>query len=132
MSQFEQLISSTQVFADANLNVRFYTAIELLAQIMLVMPRATTVASMAQATGKTPRLIRNILLTLSKDQLVGRDSKDKDAWHCRDCNGIITLSDVFRCFAAAEERAAAKANPSSSRTRRVSSFSAAYRQRSPS
>ena len=108
MNQFEQLLSSTQVFADASLNSRFYTAIELLAQIVMVMPRTTTVATLAQATGKTPRLIRSILSTLSKDGLVGRDSKDKDAWHCRDCNGIITLADVYRCFVRAEETAAAK------------------------
>ncbi len=109
MTQFEQLLSSTQVFADASLNARFYTAIELLAQTMMVMPRATTVDSLASATGKTPRVIRSILSTLSKDGLVGRDAKDKDAWHCRDCNGIITLADVYRCFADAEERAQAKA-----------------------
>ncbi|MFZ6690584.1 hypothetical protein [Undibacterium sp. SXout20W] len=109
MSQFEQLLSSTQVFADANLNTRFYTAIEILAQTMMVMPRATTVDNLAVATGKTPRVIRAILTTLSKDGLVGRDAKDKDAWHCRDCNGIITLADVYRCFADAEERAMAKA-----------------------
>jgi len=109
MSQFEQLLSSTQVFADANLNARFYTAIELLAQTMMVMPRATTVSNLAAATGKTPRVIRSILTTLSKDELVGRDAKDKDAWHCRDCNGFITLADVYRCFADAEERAMAKA-----------------------
>lgn len=109
MSQFEQLFSSTQVFADANLNTRFYTAIELLAQVMMVMPRAATISSLAEATGKTPRLVRSILSTLSKDGLVGRDAKDKDAWHCRDCNGIITLADVYRCFVEAEERAALKA-----------------------
>ncbi|MEB0138217.1 MULTISPECIES: hypothetical protein [unclassified Undibacterium] len=108
MSQFDQLLSSTQVFADPHLNTRFYTAIELLAQIMLVMPRATTVDSLAQACERTPRLIRSILSTLSKDGLVGRDAKEKDAWHCRDCNGIITLADVYRCFADAEERAIAK------------------------
>lgn len=109
MSQFEQLLSSTQVFADSNLNTRFYTAIELLAQIMVVMPRATTVAGLQQATGQTPRMIRSILSTLSKDGLVGRDAKEKDAWHCRDCNGVITLADVYRCFVEAEERAALKA-----------------------
>ncbi|MFZ6848514.1 hypothetical protein [Undibacterium sp. RuRC25W] len=109
MSQFEQLLSSTQVFADANLNTRFYAAIEILAQTMMVMPRAATVSSLAAATGKTPRLIRSILTTLSKDGLVGRDVKEKDAWHCRDCNGFITLADVYRCFADAEERALAKA-----------------------
>src|SRR5450830_1850459 len=102
MSQFEKLLSSTQVFADANLNTRFYAAIEILAQTMMVMPRAATVSSLAAATGKTPRLIRSILTTLSKDGLVGRDVKEKDAWHCRDCNGFITLAD-------AEERALAKA-----------------------
>ncbi|MDE2430899.1 MAG: hypothetical protein KGM99_19435 [Burkholderiales bacterium] len=109
MNQFEQLLSSTQVFSDASLNTRFYTAIELLAQIVMVMPRTANVASLAQATGKTPRLIRSILSTLSKDGLVGRDPKEKDAWHCRDCNGIITLADVYRCFVRAEERIAEKA-----------------------
>ncbi|MBI3284066.1 MAG: hypothetical protein HYZ65_04325 [Burkholderiales bacterium] len=109
MNQFEQLLSSTQVFSDASLNARFYTAIELLAQIVMVMPRTTTVATLAQTTGKTPRLIRSILATLSKDGLASRDAKEKDAWHCRDCNGIITLADVYRCFVRAEERALAKA-----------------------
>ncbi|MBC3906854.1 hypothetical protein [Undibacterium umbellatum] len=109
MNPIEELLSSTQVFSDANLNARFYTAIELLAQIMMVMPRTANITTLAQATGKTPRLIRSILATLSKDALVSRDSKEKDAWHCRDCNGIITLADVYRCFVNAEERAAAKA-----------------------
>ncbi len=109
MNQFEELFSSTQVFSDANLNSRFYTAIELLAQIMMVMPRTANITTLAQATGKTPRLIRSILATLSKDTLVSRDTKEKDAWHCRDCNGIITLADVYRCFVAAEEKAVAKA-----------------------
>ena len=109
MNQFEELLSSTQVFSDANLNARFFTAIELLAQIMMVMPRTANITALAQATGKTPRLIRSILATLSKDALVSRDSKEKDAWHCRDCNGIITLADVYRCFVVAEEKAAAKA-----------------------
>ncbi|MCH8620186.1 hypothetical protein [Undibacterium sp. TS12] len=109
MNQFEELLSSTQVFSDANLNARFYTAIELLAQIMMVMPRTANITTLAQATGKTPRLIRSILATLSKDALVSRDAKEKDAWHCRDCNGIITLADVYRCFVMAEEKAAAKA-----------------------
>lgn len=109
MNQFEELLSSTQVFSDASLNARFYTAIELLAQIMMVMPRTANITTLAQATGKTPRLIRSILATLSKDDLVSRDAKEKDAWHCRDCNGIITLADVYRCFVMAEEKAAAKA-----------------------
>ncbi|MFZ6872577.1 hypothetical protein ACO0LF_10955 [Undibacterium sp. Di27W] len=109
MNAIEELLSSTQVFSDANLNARFYTAIELLAQIMMVMPRTASITTLAQATGKTPRLIRSILAVLSKDALVSRDSKEKDAWHCRDCNGIITLADVYRSFVNAEERAAAKA-----------------------
>lgn len=105
MSQFEQLLSSTQIFADANLNTRFYTAIELLAQIMMDMPRATNISSLVATTGKTPRLIRSILSILSQNGLVGRDSKEKDAWHCRDCSSIFTLADVYRCFVEAEERA---------------------------
>ncbi|MBK1889884.1 hypothetical protein Undi14_07525 [Undibacterium sp. 14-3-2] len=105
MSQFEQLLSSTQIFADANLNTRFYTAIELLAQIMMEMPRATNISSLVETTGKSPRLIRSILSTLSQNGLVGRDSKEKDAWHCRDCSSIFTLADVYRCFVEAEERA---------------------------
>lgn len=109
MNPIEELLSSTQVFSDANLNARFFTAIELLAQIMMVMPRTANLAALAQATGKTPRLIRSILATLAKDTLVTRDTKEKDAWHCRDCNGIITLADVYRCFVAAEEKAAARA-----------------------
>ena len=109
MSQSEQLFSTTQVFADPGLNTRFYTAVELLAQVMMVMPRAITVTSLAEATGKTPRSIRSILSMLSQDGLVSRDSKDKEAWHCRDCNGVITLGDVYRCFAEAEARVAMKA-----------------------
>ena len=105
----EQLLSTTEIFADPSLNMRFYTAIELLAQIVMVMPRTSNVSAMAQATGKTPRLVRSILSTLSKDGLVARDEKEKDAWHCRSCNGIITLADIYRCFCLAEERAAAKA-----------------------
>lgn len=105
----EQLLSSTEIFSDPSLNMRFYTAIELLAQIVMVMPRTANIASLVQATGKTPRLIRSILATLSKDGLVARDAKEKDAWHCRSCNGIITLADIYRCFCMAEERAAAKA-----------------------
>ncbi|MCU6432334.1 Rrf2 family transcriptional regulator [Undibacterium sp. Jales W-56] len=105
----EQLVSTTEIFSDPTLNMRFYTAIELLAQIVMVMPRTATVASLAQATGKTPRLVRSILSTLSKDGLVARDAKEKDAWHCRSCNGIITLADIYRCFCLAEEKAVAKA-----------------------
>lgn len=105
----EQLVSTTEIFSDPTLNMRFYTAIELLAQIVMVMPRTATVASLVQATGKTPRLVRSILSTLSKDGLVARDVKEKDAWHCRSCNGIITLADIYRCFCLAEEKAVAKA-----------------------
>ncbi|MDY7540552.1 hypothetical protein QN372_03410 [Undibacterium sp. RTI2.1] len=105
----EHLVSTTEIFADPTLNMRFYIAIELLAQIVMVMPRTATVASLAQATGKTPRLVRSILSTLSKDGLVARDVKEKDAWHCRSCNGIITLADIYRCFCLAEEKAVAKA-----------------------
>lgn len=108
MSQFEQLLSSTQIFADANLNTRFYTAIELLAQIMMEMPRATSIGSLVETTGKSPRLIRSILSTLSQNGLVGRDSKEKDAWHCRDCSSIFTLADVYRCFVEADERTMCK------------------------
>lgn len=106
----EQLLSSTEIFSDPSLNMRFYTAIELLAQIVMVMPRTVTIAAMAQATGKTPRLLRSILVTLGKDGLVARDLKEKDAWHCRTCNGVITLADIYRCFCQAEERAVAKAS----------------------
>jgi DNA-binding IscR family transcriptional regulator len=105
----EQLLSSTEIFSDPSLNMRFYTAIELLAQIVMVMPRTVTIAAMAQATGRTPRLLRSILVTLGKDGLVARDLKEKDAWHCRTCNGVITLADIYRCFCQAEERAVAKA-----------------------
>ncbi|MFZ6750970.1 hypothetical protein [Undibacterium sp. Ren11W] len=105
----EQLLSSTEIFADPSLNMRFYTAIELLAQIVMVMPRTANIESLVHATGKTPRLIRSILATLSKDGLVARDTKEKDAWHCRTCNGIITLADIYRCFCLAEERTLAKA-----------------------
>ncbi|QJQ07094.1 hypothetical protein EJG51_016050 [Undibacterium piscinae] len=105
----EQLLSSTEIFSDPSLNMRFYTAIELLAQIVMVMPRTVTLNSMVQATGKTPRLVRSILATLGKDGLVARDLKEKDAWHCRSCNGVITLADIYRCFCQAEEHAAAKA-----------------------
>ncbi|MDO8651155.1 MAG: hypothetical protein Q7R66_03075 [Undibacterium sp.] len=101
----EQLLSTTEIFSDPSLNMRFYTAIELLAQIVMVMPRTANIAAMVQATGKTPRLVRSILVTLSKDGLVARDDKEKDAWHCRSCNGIITLADIYRCFCLAEERA---------------------------
>ncbi len=104
----EQLFSSTEIFADASLNLRFYTAIELLAQIVMVMPRAAHISVLVKATGKTPRLVRSILATLSRDGLVERDTKQKDAWHCRCCNGIITLADIYRCFCLAEERAIAK------------------------
>ena len=105
----EQLISSTEIFADPSLNMRFYTAIELLAQIVMVMPRTANAATLAQTTGKTPRLVRSILSTLSKEGLVSRDMKEKDAWHCRNCNGVITLADIYRCFSLAEEKANAKA-----------------------
>lgn len=105
----EQSLSTTEIFADPSLNMRFYTAIELLAQIVMVMPRSAKLEALAQASGKTPRLVRSILATLSKDGLVDRDSKEKDAWHCRGCNGIITLADIYRCFCMAEQRAAAKA-----------------------
>lgn len=105
----EQLLSTTEIFADPSMNMRFYTAIELLAQIVMVMPRSAKLEALAQASGKTPRLVRSILSTLSKDGLVERDSKEKDAWHCRGCNGIITLADIYRCFCMAEQRAAAKA-----------------------
>ncbi|MFZ6646456.1 hypothetical protein ACO0LO_12105 [Undibacterium sp. TJN25] len=105
----EQLISCTEIFADPSLNMRFYTAIELLAQIVMVMPRTATAAALAQTTGRTPRLVRSILSTLSKEGLVSRDAKEKDAWHCRGCNGVITLADVYRCFSLAEEKAIAKA-----------------------
>lgn len=109
LNEREQLLSSTEIFADPSLNMRFYTAIELLAQIVMVMPRSARLEALAQASGKTPRLVRSILSTLSKDGLVERDSKEKDAWHCRGCNGIITLADIYRCFCMAEQRAAAKA-----------------------
>ncbi|GGC81933.1 Rrf2 family transcriptional regulator [Undibacterium terreum] len=105
----EQLISSTEIFADPSLNMRFYIAIELLAQIVMVMPRTVNAAALAQATGKTPRLVRSILTTLSKEGLVSRDAKEKDCWHCRNCNGVITLADIYRCFSLAEEKANAKA-----------------------
>jgi hypothetical protein len=105
----EKMLSSTEIFADPCLNMRFYTAIELLAQIVMVMPRTVSIASMAQSSGKTPRLIRSILVILSKEGLVARDAKEKDAWHCRDCNGMITLADIYRCFCLAEECTTAKA-----------------------
>jgi hypothetical protein len=103
----EQLFSSTEIFADASLNLRFYTAIELLAQIVMVMPRTAHISVLVKATGKTPRLVRSILATLSRDGLVARDTKEKDAWHCRCCNGIITLADIYRCFCLAGEAATA-------------------------
>lgn len=106
----EQLLSSKQIFADPGLNMRFYAAIELLAQVVMVMPRNANVAALAQATGRTPRLVRSILSTLSKEGLVARDGKEKDSWHCRDCNGVITLADIYRCFSLAEEKAALKAS----------------------
>jgi hypothetical protein len=56
---------------------------------MMEMPRATSISSLAETTGKSPRLIRSILSTLSQNGLVGRDSKEKDAWHCRDCSSSL-------------------------------------------
>jgi DNA-binding IscR family transcriptional regulator len=106
-----QLLASAEIFSDPNVNARFYTAIELLAQVVMVMPRTASLASLVQATGKTPRLIRSILATLGKDGLVAKDSKEKDAWHCRNCNGIITLADVYRCFSKVEEQKAKKEAP---------------------
>jgi DNA-binding IscR family transcriptional regulator len=69
---------------------------------MMEMPRATNISSLVETTGKSPRLIRSILSTLSQNGLVGRDSKEKDAWHCRDCSSIFTLADVYRCFVEAK------------------------------
>lgn len=103
MKQFEQLSANYEVFADPRLNERFFKAIELLTQLMMAMPRAVAETDLAQVCQLSQRMVRSILKDLSKDNLVALDAKLPDCWHCRDYHGVVTLADVYHCFARLNE-----------------------------
>ncbi len=103
MKQFEQLSANYEVFADPRLNERFFKTIELLTQLMMAMPRAVAETDLAKTCQLSPRMVRSVLKDLSKDKLVALDAKLPECWHCRDYHGVVTLADVYHCFARLHE-----------------------------
>ena len=93
------------LFGDQQLHARFSTAIELLARIVVATPRPLTTAELAEALGHAPRTVRTLLVNLHQSGLLSQDEKARDAWYCSSSLGTITLADVFRSVAAAQQDA---------------------------
>ena len=85
------------IFGDQLLHARFFTAIELLAQLVIATPRSVSAASLAETLGQPLRVVRSLLLSLGKFELVCQDEKHKDSWFCAGSLGSITLADIYRC-----------------------------------
>lgn len=88
------------IFGDQLLHVRFFTAIELLAQIMKAAPGAVITATLAENIGQPQRWVRTLLRSLDKSGLIAQDEKFKDAWRCPGRLSAVTLADIFRCMSA--------------------------------
>ncbi len=113
MKQFEQLSANYEVFSDPRLNERFFKAIEILTQLMMAMPRAVSEADLAKSCDVTPRMVRSILRDLNQSKLVALEAKLPETWHCRDYHGVVTLADVYHCFANIVEQKRVKQETSS-------------------
>lgn len=103
----DQPSSGEFIFGDQQLHVRFFTAIELLAQIVISTPRPVSEIALCEALGKPMRVVRALLHSLCKSGLVSQDEKAKDAWYCAGTLGAITLADIFRCVSSATVESAA-------------------------
>lgn len=88
------------IFGDQLLHVRFFTAIELLAQIMKAAPGAMTSAKLAENIGQPQRWVRTLLRSLVEYGLIAQDEKSRDAWRCPGRLSAVTLADIFRCMSA--------------------------------
>ena len=96
----EQVTADEFIFGDHQLHARFFTAIELLAQIVIATPRPVSAPTLAEAVGQPLRVVRALLQSLGKSDLVRADAKVKDAWFCAGSLNAITLADIFRCVSA--------------------------------
>lgn len=96
----EHVIGEEFMFGDHLLHVRFFTAIELLAQIVIANPRPVSANALAESLGQPLRAVRALLSSLNKAELVRQDEKSKDAWYCAGTLDEITLADIFRCVSA--------------------------------
>ncbi len=96
----EQAAADEFILGDQLLHARFFTAIELLAQIVIATPRSVTTTKLAEALGQPVRVVRALLQSLSKSELVCADGKIKDAWYCAGTLNAITLADIFRCVSS--------------------------------
>jgi DNA-binding IclR family transcriptional regulator len=76
----EQVTADEFIFGDHQLHARFFTAIELLAQIVIATPRPVSAAVLAEALGQPLRVVRALLQSLGRSELVRPDAKTQDAW----------------------------------------------------
>ena len=103
----DQSSSGEFIFGDQQLHFRFFTAIELLAQIVISTPRPVSEHALCEALGKPLRVVRALLHSLSKSGLVCQEEQTKDVWYCAGSLGAITLADIFRCVSSATVESAA-------------------------
>jgi DNA-binding IscR family transcriptional regulator len=88
------------IFGDQQLHLRFSTAIELLARMVVANPRAVSASALAETLGQPVRMVRTVLDNLGKSGLVRQDDKVKDGWCCTSALTNITLADIFRAVAS--------------------------------
>lgn len=93
--------SSEFLFGDQVMHARFFTAIEILAQMVVATPRPVSGTSLSGALGQPVRTVRVLLNSLCAGGLIGQDPKIKDMWFCSAPLQTITLADVFRCISSA-------------------------------
>ncbi|MFZ6654506.1 hypothetical protein [Undibacterium sp. TJN19] len=104
--QRNQLRLRAAIFPDASINTQFYIAIELMAQLVMVMPAARTVATLAKVSGHKASAIRPVLEILAECGLVNGDIHQKDSWLCGSWLGNLTLAHIYNCFYLAAEKSA--------------------------
>lgn len=96
----ERRAAAEFIFGDQLLHVRFFTAIELLAQVMKAAPGAVASATLAENVGQPKRWIRTLLRSLSEHGLIAEDEKSKESWRCPGRLNAVTLADIFNCMSA--------------------------------
>ena len=104
--QRNQLRLRAAIFPDASINTQFYIAIELMAQLVMIMPAGKTITALAKATGNKAAAIKPVLEILGECGMVSCDTNQKDSWLCGSWHGNLTLAHIYNCFYLVAEKSA--------------------------
>lgn len=101
MNQFS---SGEFIFGDQQLHLRFFTAIELLAEIVISAPLPVSSLALAKTMGKPVPMVRMLLRSLGNSGLIYQNEKSNDMWYFSGIFGMISLADIFPCIFSLTEK----------------------------